>query len=167
MILGHCNNPVSYFQAGVCGRGICSRPEELDRKAVLGCCNVRESSWHALERGYLVNLCTLQWKFLSKGASIYDVCSGQGEGVPKKQTKVTKLAEFCMWRGVSGSENSKLFTDVIYGSPLKDRANTASLLTLAAAACFTQPHWEKYELLSSLVILVTDPSRLGRFIPKQ
>ena len=46
------------------------------------------------------------------GTSIYDVRSGWGEGVPKKQTKGTKFVT-----GGRGSKKSEKFADVIYGSP--------------------------------------------------
>ena len=57
-ILGHCNNPallVSNFQASISAlNGKRCHTHKPERKAVLGCCNVRESSWRALERRYLV-----------------------------------------------------------------------------------------------------------------
>ena len=70
-ILGHCNNPtrlVSHFQASIWApnRRRC-HGHKPDRKAVLGCCNVREFYWRALEWGYLMrtmcNSCTAgMWK---------------------------------------------------------------------------------------------------------
>ena len=57
-IFGHCNNQallVSHFKASIWAlkrrRWHTHKP---DRKAVLGCCNVRKFYWHALEWGYLV-----------------------------------------------------------------------------------------------------------------
>ena len=56
-IFGHCNNPALPFCL-VCGYGIssCSVLKywlENEKQEVLGCCNVREFYWHALERRYL------------------------------------------------------------------------------------------------------------------
>ena len=49
-----------------------------------------------------------------KGAYLYDVCSGLGRGVPKKQTKGTRLCELCICQGGRGSTNQKkIFADVI------------------------------------------------------
>ena len=56
-IFGHCNTPallVSNFQASIWAlNGRRCHTHKPDRKAVLGCCNVREFYWSALERGYL------------------------------------------------------------------------------------------------------------------
>ena len=35
-------------------------------------------------------------------ASIYDLCSGWGEGVPKKQMKGTKSTDLWQWQGGRG-----------------------------------------------------------------
>ena len=44
-----------------------------------------------------------------KGASIYEVRSGWGRGVPKKQTKGARLCEFCTYLGGGrGSKNPKI-----------------------------------------------------------
>ena len=55
--------------------------------------------------------------YLSLGASIYDVRRGWGEGVPKKQTKGTRLRESGHDKG-EGVKKSENVADVIYGSPL-------------------------------------------------
>ena len=57
-IIGHCDNPALPF-CPVCGPVIssCSMLKywlENEKQEVLGCCNVRESYWRALERGYLL-----------------------------------------------------------------------------------------------------------------
>ena len=57
-IFGHCNNPallVTHFQASIwaLNRRMC-HAHKPDRKAVMGCCNVRQFYWRALEWGCLL-----------------------------------------------------------------------------------------------------------------
>ena len=52
----------------------------------------------------------------AEGASIYDVRSGWGKGVPKKPTKGTGFVT--VTREGKGEKNQKI-SDVIYGRPLR------------------------------------------------
>ena len=76
-ILGHCNNPALPFCL-FCGRGIFSFSVLkhwlwCEKQEVLGCCNVLESYWRALERGYLIPnwLCRLRSFLPSWPAAIF------------------------------------------------------------------------------------------------